>query len=269
MDQGGRSDATIPQLASQSSPGQGGDVAHAPHPLPLTKVCEVCGCTFGRKKDKPRVQWLAQRFCGRDCMLAWRSSPAASEQLSQSQKRRFASVQPPVPDRFCAVCETPLVQHKGEKLHIFRKRRTCSRKCGHVITTEVHRAKGIATRAALPVKTCERCQKQFFIRDTEAPRDFVRRKFCSRQCSCKVNPPPSRAGARSRPVSAKRQAVIDQLKTRMWPGGVAPAPKYPGADSVEAFLARGGQITRCPVAYLQPIVSGSPAYGQGKKGGAL
>src|SRR5215831_3772867 len=81
--------------------------------------------------------------------------------------KRFIYTAPPDESRICEICEKPFTCRQREWANNFRKRRTCGRKCGTILSGRV--------RTHLPEKTCPWCEKLF------KPFNW-NDKFCSQAC---------------------------------------------------------------------------------------
>ena len=110
-------------------------------------------------------------------------------------------------------------------------------------------------------RRCRYCNAPMVKRPGQTRTDYARRQYCSRKCRS-LNPSTramnaanaSRQNRTRRERSKAQLAHTEKLKAQHARRPVAPPQLAPGeVESVDAYLARGGSITRCPSAYAAPV----------------
>ena len=80
--------------------------------------------------------------------------------------------------RICVVCGAALVRRANEEPCDFRKRKTCNRQCGHVLSGQMKHEK----ESLLPNRQCIVCDRVLVRREDEQAHGFKRRKTCGGDC---------------------------------------------------------------------------------------
>ena len=99
---------------------------------------------------------------------------------------------------------------------------------------------------------CLHCNKPLVRRDHEDNSNFLRRRFCDRRCA-------GRHAGRELSIKATQQRKRQQRAGKQEPRAVMPQPRQASSlragevETIDAYLARGGSITRCPSAYAAPV----------------
>lgn len=114
----------------------------------------------------------------------------------------------------------------------------------------------------IPDRRCCYCNAPLAKRDRESRTDYAKRRYCGRKCAnlcstahLRKSVNASRQNRIARRVSKRQRAHINDLKARRNATAVAqPTNLSPGqVETIAAYLARGGIITRCPSAYAAPV----------------
>ena len=137
----------------------------------------------------------------------------------------------------CAICQAVIQKRADEAWTRYNGRRYCSPTCT-----------GKGQTKNEPSKRCSRCGTIFLRKKGEAGSNWAERKYCSRECGSVSARGSRTVNAWQTSHNAQRRAIARQK------GLLSSDVKFPGADSVEAYLAAGGQITRCPDRYCAPII---------------
>lgn len=172
-----------------------------------------------------------QRYCSRKCFLAFRDL------------RRTAQT------KTCPNCGERFTRARGLSDDRWFRKKCCGPKCGAELSTKTLFVKWSSLRGAMPEeKICGECRRRFRRRVGERPWRFMRRQHCGQDCGRKF---------RAR-VGRSRLAQTGMSQPRhMLPSGPL--------ETVEAYLARGGKITRIEIAHKAPLggIPAWPTYPQG------
>ncbi len=171
-----------------------------PPPVPQRK-CAHCGELYWRKlRSRGGLEavacFLRRVFCSGACHYAYRRALRPAVDAA-----RAAGHQPPVPEfgrRYTAEVVTKPCAHCGVVMvkSVLRDRKTfdaiacCSTRCAGDLLL----ARSAARCAAVPFKTCEHCGLRFGRRyappscsnlagSRESAKAYLKRRFCSRECS--------------------------------------------------------------------------------------
>ncbi len=130
----------------------------------------------------------------------------------------------------CAICGGEVAQNKPrENRKKWLERPTCGVVCGRKYRNRDAEA---AMVEAIRERDLCRCGKAILPREGESRSRYLARLCCSPQCG--------------------RMAIWETRR-----GPHPPKPAVVSAQSVEDFLAAGGEITRVPPAYVLPSVQGA------------
>lgn len=101
-------------------------------------------------------------------------------------------------------------------------------------------------------RLCLHCNKPLARRDHEGNSNFLRRRFCDRRCA-------GRHAGRELSIKATQQRKRQRRRTKQEPLPVMQSSRQGASlrsgevETIDAYLARGGSITRCPSAYAAPV----------------
>lgn len=90
-----------------------------------------------------------------------------------------------LPDKACVTCGAPFNRRDAESSTAYRRRKTCSRDCGHMAISKAQRIRQGSVPGALncAVRYCVMCGKAIAKPATMARARYALRKFCSRICN--------------------------------------------------------------------------------------
>jgi hypothetical protein len=165
--------------------------------------------------------------------------------------------------KLCATktCRKPLERRPTETPTEFRRRSYCERAC-FLRNANAHRIYA-KTRKTLPPKPCAnpQCGKMMHQAETEGPKKFGERKYCSVSCGTLATNVMRFKEAREAQERRKKQKdspnLWQQHAYAHFKNGEPRTVLHPEIKTVEEFIARVG-ITKVPPAYCAVVTGATP-----------
>jgi hypothetical protein len=141
----------------------------------------------------------------------------------------------------CETCHGPVERREKESVYLWRRRPTCSRRCGRAHQLSAYRER--FDQAIIDHLPClnPQCKRPITPRDGEDLKHYRRRKCCNVDCANATMWVTRKGGA---PAMVRRPATLTDTGTR---GTI---------QSVEDYLKLIG-VTRCPTRYATRTIQGA------------
>lgn len=211
------------------------------------KTCDCCGKPLVEPSRKITLgEWMRRRFCDKACQHRGIAAEAAARAEERKAGREALSNRP---EKTCAGCGVTFSRALKRGAKEWKDRQFCSVACGNK-----HRQYAAGDR---PTKVCECCGTIFAKPKNIKVREWENRRFCSLLCGnrTKLSVINAARGSKAEMAEEQKRARRHKMIVEAMQAAARRPERVRGQfQSVEDFLAAGGQVTRCPTVAVAPTI---------------